>query len=155
MRSGRSGEHNQDGRGPERFRLNMDEQSWLSALDGLRVECDGMTRVVSALLLRDGIVHTPMCSRLSVAGVGEIPYHYWIELEDGRLIDLRARMWLRQDPRVPHGVLARHQVHARYEGNAVELPCPPVVFWALTDAAIDTFAPATSLRPNTLKYPHA
>ena len=133
----------------------MDERSWLNALDALRLECDGMTRVVSALLLRDGIAHTPMCGTLSVTGVGEIPLHHWIELDDGRLIDSRARMWLGGDPRVPHGVVPRDQADARYVGRAVELPCSPVVFWALTDVTIDAFAPATFLRQPTSKQPHA
>ncbi|WP_189691147.1 hypothetical protein [Pseudorhodoferax aquiterrae] len=132
----------------------MDERSWLSALDSLRLECDGMTRVVSALLLRDGIAHVPMCGTLSVAGVGEIPVHHWIELEDGRLIDLRARMWLGEDPRVPHGVVPRDRANARYVGREVELSCTPVVFCALTDVTIDAFAPATFLMESASKEVH-
>lgn len=133
----------------------MDECSWLNPLDILRLECDGMTRVVSALLRRDGIAHAPMCGTLNVAGVGDIPYHHWIELADGRLIDLRARMWLGDDPRVPHGMVPCDRADACYVGRKVELPCAPVVFWALTDVTIDAFAPATFLRQPTSKQPHA
>lgn len=123
----------------------LNERSWLASLDALRLECDGMTRVISALLHRDGIAHSAMLGRLGVCGVGEIPNHYWIQLADGRLIDLRARMWLGDDPRVPHGVFEQERADARYEGLAVDLPCAPVVFWALTDLTIDAFPSATFL----------
>lgn len=123
----------------------MNERSWLALLDALRVECDGMARVASALLLRDGIAHSPMLGRLSVPGIGDIPYHHWIQLADGRIVDLRARMWLGDDPRVPHGVVERDDTSARYDGQAIDLPCSPIVFWALTDRTIDAFPPAQFL----------
>lgn len=71
--------------------------------EGLHLECDGMTKVLSAVLVRDGIDHRCMVGSLTVAGVGKIPLHHWIELPDGSVIDLRARMWIGDDELVPYG----------------------------------------------------
>ena len=122
-----------------------EEMRWLASLDALRLECDGMTRVISNLLQRDGIGHTPMAGRLAIEGVGQIVPHCWIELEDGRRIDLRARMWLGDDPRVPHGIVCTHALGMQYEGEPFQVVSNPLVFWALTDATMDAFAPASFL----------
>lgn len=95
----------------------MNESRWLAALDALRLECDGMTRVISSLLQRDGVAHAAMVGRLDVDQVGSIALHHWIELPDGRRIDLRARMWLGNDARVPHGVVPSGHSAARYCGQ--------------------------------------
>lgn len=105
-----------------------------------------MTRVVSALLVRDGIAHTTMLGSLDVPPVGRISLHHWIELGDGRRIDLRARMWLGDNPCVPHGIVLPGDAHAQYKGQASFLPSSPIVFWALTGGAIKDFAPATFLQ---------
>ncbi|WP_234265212.1 hypothetical protein [Hydrogenophaga sp. NFH-34] len=73
------------------------------AFDDLPLECDGMTKVMSAVLERDSIEHRCMVGSLSVEGAGTIPCHHWILMPDGHIIDLRARMWLGNDERVPHG----------------------------------------------------
>jgi hypothetical protein len=119
---------------------------WIASLDALRLECDGMTRVVSILLQHDSIAHTPMTGRLTVEGVGKIVPHCWIELGDGRRIDLRARMWLADDPRVPHGIVPADAVGVRYEGEAFRVVASPVAFWALTDTTLDAFAAASFLQ---------
>lgn len=124
----------------------QDESHWLASLDALRLECDGMTRVVSILLQRDGIAHTPIIGRLVVEGVGKIVPHCWIELEDGRRIDMRAKMWLGDDLRVPHGIVPADAPGVDYEGEAFQVAASPVVFWALTDTAPDAFAAAFFLQ---------
>lgn len=73
--------------------------------DALPLECDGLVSVVSAVLARDGVAHRAMCGRLSVEGVGTIPVHCWIAFASSQILDLRARMWLGDDARVPHGVV--------------------------------------------------
>ena len=79
-------------------------QAWLQPLDGLRLECDGMTRVIAALLTREGICHLVCRGRLEIDGEGMTPRHWWIELGDGLICDWRARMWLGDGQAVPHGV---------------------------------------------------
>lgn len=120
----------------------QEEVGWLASLDALRVECDGMARVISTLLQRDGISHIPMAGRLAIEGVGQIVPHCWVELEDGRRIDLRARMWLGDDPRVPHGIVPADALCVHYEGAPFQVMGSPLVFWALTDTTVDAFAPA-------------
>lgn len=123
----------------------QEDDGWLASLDALRVECDGMARVISTLLQRDGISHTPMAGRLAIEGVGQIVPHCWIELKDGRRIDLRARMWLGDDPRVPHGIVPADALGVQYEGKPFQVVGNPLVFWALTDTTMDAFAPASFL----------
>lgn len=76
---------------------------WLDSLDSLSLECDGLTRVISALLLRESIDHQVHIGSLEVAAVGTIPHHWWINLPEGFICDYRARMWLGDGPAVPHG----------------------------------------------------
>jgi hypothetical protein len=33
-----------------------------------------------------------------------IPLHFWIVLDNGRIVDYHARMWLPDHPSVPHGI---------------------------------------------------
>lgn len=72
--------------------------------DRLPLECDGMVNVASAVLDREGVPHLTHCGSMSVQGVGTIARHCWIRLPAGQILDLRARMWLGDDARVPHGV---------------------------------------------------
>lgn len=123
----------------------LQESHWLASLDPLRLECDGMTRVISALLQRDGIAYTPMMGSLDVETAGRIAPHCWVELEDGRRIDLRARMWLGDKPGVSHGIVPAHAVDVRYEGATFQVVVNPIVFWALTDTTMDDFGSADFL----------
>lgn len=61
-----------------------------------------MTRLVSTLLEREGIAHSAFCGTLvDSLSPGKQIHHWWIELEDGHLLDLRARMWM--GDAAPHG----------------------------------------------------
>lgn len=88
------------------------------------VECDGFTRLAHTALSNAGIEHTCMMGRVvSLDGKTRSPIHFWIELEDGRLIDYRARMWLGDCKNVPHGVF--QPVHFKswvYQGEVIDLP---------------------------------
>ena len=125
--------------------MSSEQHHWLELLDALRLECDGMTRVVSSLLQRDGVAHSPMVGNLEVPSVGRIAQHYWIELGDGRRIDLRARMWLGDDLRVPHGIVPADHAHAHFTGHSIQFSSSPIVFWALTCRTIDEFPSALFL----------
>lgn len=116
----------------------------LPALDALPLECDGLTRAISTLMQRDAVAHRVHVGHVQIEGVGTIPYHWWIALPDGRLCDLRARMWLGRDERVPHG-LFEPQAHQQYQTQGEVQPdavcLAPSLFLVLTNkplAAFDT-----------------
>lgn len=111
----------------------------LQLLDGLPLECDGLTRALSLLLMREGSKHVIHIGALQVEGVGRIGLHWWIVLPGGQICDARARMWLGEDPRVPHGVF-EPRVGLQYDSRAVQsFDYSPVVFWIITEKSIDEF----------------
>lgn len=77
---------------------------WLNKLDGAHLECDGMSRCISTVLSKHNVPHVVHQGSLAIDLVGNIPVHYWIELESKELIDLRAQMWLGIRKEVPHGI---------------------------------------------------
>lgn len=79
-------------------------EAWLRPLDAVPLECDGVSRAIAALLTRDSIPYAMHMGSMAVDDVGKIGMHFWIDLGDGWICDWRARMWLGQDARVPHGV---------------------------------------------------
>ncbi len=114
----------------------------LHALDALPLECDGLTRAISTLMQRDDVEHCIHVGRVQIEGVGTIPYHWWITLPDGRLCDLRARMWLGNDEHVPHGIFApqehqQYQIHNEVEPASIRLA--PSLFYVLTSKPLDAF----------------
>lgn len=103
-----------------------------------------MTRVISTLLQKLSVKHRVHVGSLDVEAVGHIPHHWWIDLADGRLCDLRARMWLGADDRVPHGVFhpgqdAKYVHHGTVPLESVRLP--RMVFIVLAGKAPEEFAP--------------
>lgn len=87
-------------------------------LDSLKVECDGMSRVIHWLLWRENIPCRITIGALTdKQGAKIIALHYWIEAMDeasGELltIDLRARMWA--------GEQANHGVFVRSDNDPVQ-----------------------------------
>ena len=99
-----------------------------------------MTRVISALLEREGIDHQAFLGTLEVPDVGEIGLHAWIDLDGDpqQRIDLRARMWLGDDPRVPHGVFEPTPA-AVYKGRPFDASIESVVLEILCGKSLDDF----------------
>jgi hypothetical protein len=101
------------------------------------LECDGMTRVLFSEFTRAGIAAEVYGGILEWRGSIVRP-HYWIILPaSGRLVDLRAHMWLGDDPAIPHGVFLPEQFpDAKYQGvradwgtlhpTVVEMMCRPL-----------------------------
>lgn len=117
-------------------------QAWLAPLNELQLECDGMTRVISALLTRDSIFHLVCTGHLEVDGHGRTPGHWWIELDDGWICDWRARMWLDDAPSVPHGV-CRPGSDVRYVvADRFVLQPDLLVFEVLAGMALDKYPSA-------------
>jgi hypothetical protein len=132
---------------------------WLELLDKMPLECDGLARVTSSLLHREGVPHTVHVGSLTVGEEAKIPWHAWITLEDGRIIDLRARMWLPEQEGVPHGLFTP-EAHQNYIASGVltTKADAPVVFYILAERTIEDFPlgirdaveaqePAPRLRP--------
>lgn len=126
-------------------RLSLDVQKlqgWLEPLsDVALVECDGMTRIVSHLLSKNGIEHIvaggllvdlkriedPAVGNKEPCGVS----HWWIELGYSYVVDFRARMWL--GPEAQHGVFvpcARFEYRTERRG----------MFSSLTEPLLDLLA---------------
>jgi hypothetical protein len=113
--------------------LDAELQLRLASFDKLPLECDGMTRVMSFVLREVGVAHVAKVGRLLLDAVSVAPVHYWIELEDGVLIDYRARLWAAALEHVPHGIFRLENFpRIAYVGEVVDLPVPRFVFEVLT-----------------------
>lgn len=104
--------------------------NWLEmAVSALPVECDGMTRIISALLHRASVAHAVVKGKLIDKGGkqsegGREVLHHWIVLADGSIIDVRARMWFGAS--APHGVFFPDQAAPfEYRGTPAVEPCKP------------------------------
>jgi len=69
--------------------------------DNCALECDGLSRVLHTVLVKEGIEHR-FLTGIAMWGCDIICPHWWIELPDGWVVDYRMRMWLGE--RAPHGV---------------------------------------------------
>ncbi|WP_426455462.1 hypothetical protein ACP26L_36225 (plasmid) [Paenibacillus sp. S-38] len=99
---------------PDRLRIALD------MLDGCQeLECDGMTRIISGLLQEAEIGHYVVVGGIEDTRTGKFfRPHMWIDLEDGRRIDYRARMWFKNDLLAPHGVFRPEENrYFFYSGN--------------------------------------
>ncbi len=129
-------------------------KSTLARVNALQLECDGLTRVISTLLQRDGVDHRVFVGQLEVDGVGTIDYHWWIDLLDGTLCDLRARMWLGEFQDVPHGVFAPSDLQrylAKEEIEVRSVALIPPLFQVLTGVQLASFPPMQVLPPHRME----
>lgn len=94
----------------------------LSELDDCPLECDGMTRMISSILTKAGIVHDVLAGRVHMDGSARIVQpHLWIALRDDTVIDFRIRMWLGNQVEVPHGHFnLKDFQHMHYQGTVIE-----------------------------------
>lgn len=75
--------------------MNKEElAALLDPFDQCDLYCDGMSRVLSPVLARKGVPHTTYFGRLINKRSGQEVIHYWIGLQNGLVVDYRARMWL-------------------------------------------------------------
>ena len=103
----------------------------LSHLEDKPVECDGMSSLVATVLHRNGIEYQGMCGQIVPKHLGSPIPHVWIE-GGGLVVDFRARMWMGDEPSVPHGVFAKSDHPGLYRGNSVEIqPLPDFLFQIL------------------------
>lgn len=108
-------------------------QNLLNPFDDLPLECDGMTRVLSFALREAGVPHVAKSGEVIIDVEAVVPVHYWLELEDGAIVDFRARMWAGDEAHVPHGVFRPEDFpRVYYSGEVVDVSIARVVFDVLT-----------------------
>lgn len=100
-----------------------------------------MTRCVSTVLSSAGVDHRIHIGSLEVDGVGVIRLHFWIAVQQA-FIDLRARMWLGPDDRVPHGLFVPTEgvtYDSRECRSSEEFLLPPGLFEVLSGHNLGSF----------------
>lgn len=105
---------------------NLDELAVRAA--NWPLECDGTTRCLASLMIRHNQAFSVVGGQVDVDGVGYIAPHWWLELPDGRIFDVKARLWLDGDERAPHGVFAPSEGFS-YRRQSVE----DAESWAMSD----------------------
>lgn len=124
-------------------------EAWLYQFDPLPLECDGLSRVISALLTKSGVDHKLVLGFLHGAAIeGEATprriLHWWIEIGE-QVVDFRARMWM--GDRAPHGLFHPTALtEFRYEAIGPETrACPSIqilsVMAGIDLAALPTLSP--------------
>lgn len=81
----------------------------------LKLECDGLTRVLSYVLSKRGI-HFRVCRGSISIEDQSFPLHYWIEVDDV-IIDYRSRMWIGEN--ASHGVFLKTDSNHQYNRESV------------------------------------
>jgi hypothetical protein len=127
-------------------------EKWLSPLDNLicsiikrKLECDGLSRVISMLFQKEGIRHDVMIGSFTLINNNEkhqIPHHFWISLPNNYICDFRVRMWLRDlDDFTPHGIFTPNKNQVYLAKQSVIMPTHRAIFSALTDMDLDDYPP--------------
>lgn len=119
--------------------MNKNIEQWLfDYLDNvIGVECDGMTRLISMMFDREGIDYTIHRGAVISPGNKKLGVHYWIELDNGDICDLRCRMWFGED--APHGIFNKEDTPFQYESVRTETftHLTPTLFFILSGYPID------------------
>lgn len=124
---------------PRRIMNLTNLHHWLTPLDSVPLECDGLTRAISILLQRERISHHVCIGALYVHDVGRVDPHWWIQLSDGSVCDFRARMWLGNEHSVPHGVFHPEPQHQYRACQITEIEVSDWVFEILTLRPLDSY----------------
>ena len=113
--------------------LKLKIKDLLDPYDSSQTECDGMTRICHTILTQHYVEHQPMMGTLTF-NKQHIKPHFWIDLPSGNRIDYRARMWLNNSAKVPHGVFHPSDFpNVIYKGRLVELELlSPIIFKIMT-----------------------
>ncbi|WP_274644193.1 hypothetical protein [Pseudomonas serbica] len=115
-------------------------QAWLDPLDAAQVECDGMCRLISAVLSANDIEHEVIGGILSdLDGATPEMTHFWVELPNGYTIDYRARMWMGEEAQ--HGVFIRSSDRFVYEsrGEVVFNYLPNWILQAMSGIDLESY----------------
>jgi hypothetical protein len=101
--------------------INVEEiKILLDQFDGQPIECDGFTRIAHTILAAKAIPHEVKAGFIRHKETRQgIDPHFWIKLPTGHLIDYRARMWLGDEPDIPHGVFLPGDFGVAYHGAVI------------------------------------
>jgi len=83
----------------------------------LHLECDGLTRVIHHILVKNDVSHT-CYSGTVVFNTKRFPVHYWIKFKK-YVIDYRLRMWFGK--LAPHGIFKPAKNNVEYNGREIDL----------------------------------
>ena len=97
--------------------LTIEEQKIKGVIERAQIlcehlECDGATRVISYLLTKEGVKHK-CCIGSAYLDPETIALHYWIELTDQRIIDIKFRRWI-DNIDSPNGMFKQSDTKAIY-----------------------------------------
>lgn len=116
---------------------NKKIKSLLDQIDYTHTECDGFVRLAKAILDKYQVPHQIMMGSVS-SPKDNISLHFWVEIE-GYIADYRAKMWLRNDVDVPHGVFHQPEGYI-YNGESVDIGITtPLLFFILSGRSLDEF----------------
>ncbi len=94
------------------------------------LECDGTVRVLHYELDKNKIPHYVFQGTIreeSASGKRIArTIHYWIGLEDGRLVDFKAQMWLGKN--APNGIFYPKDTAVIYEGTPIQMEVSETVY---------------------------
>jgi len=102
----------------------------------LPLECDGLTRVLIYVLNQMRVKHSVYVGTILYGGKKMTP-HFWIKLQDGRIIDYRARMWLGDQKEIPHGVFSlKKYPDIVYQGKQIPMKTDSLTFNVLVGGMV-------------------
>lgn len=84
----------------------------------LDIDCNGASDLLSLQLERMGVDHTRMCGMATHTRTGKRVFpHCWLELQGGRIVDVRLKKWLGGRKDIPHGVFVKRTSAVEYQGG--------------------------------------
>jgi hypothetical protein len=121
-------------------------EEWLAPLDvRTKLECDGLSRVISMLLQKEKIPHRVFIGTFDLfTNNGKCAYsirhHQWIELSDGYVCDFRIRMWI-DEVKAPHGIFIPSKYNVYSKELEISIPVHEVLFYALAGCNMNDYPP--------------
>ena len=124
-------------------------EEWLSPIvnckPSIRLECDGLSRVISMLFQKEGIKHNVMVGSFCLNHNNEeykIKTHFWIDMLNEYVCDFRIRMWLdKLDLYTPNGIFIPNDDQIYTVESPIYVPVHPIIFNALTDCIFEDYPP--------------
>jgi len=103
-------------------------EALLKPYEKLPLECDGFSRVAHYVLQKNNIPHHCFVGSATVNQY-HMQTHFWIELQDGYIVDYKLQMWFNNE--VPYGVFQKTR-KVQYIGKEIDLKCDEMFFKVLT-----------------------
>ena len=101
----------------------------------LRLDANGMTKIIAHLLTRENIPHAAYIGAIRIRDDDDFMSHSWIRLGTGEIVDFKSRAWIPDEPSVALGVFHPDATSLAYDGVEVDLSVSQVLFDVLTKQA--------------------